>query len=192
MSTCCKSHTDFGLTYLYSPAFAQLSMDIQNLYAELIRISDAQSKSQAKSQESIEAISHGIDSIGYHCRNAENSAMVLSNLVRSSSADSMQKGQQERIQKEFSRSEKPYSILQPAQQEKFIVVEKKSNWKPLVFDQASLAASASWQQGGNVKCCSECKCSCHIQRHTQALSSILGRFFLAYGGGWFFHFSKFL
>ena len=53
----------FLLMIFPSSALAQLPVDIQNLYAETVRISESQSGSQAESQETRETISRRMDPI---------------------------------------------------------------------------------------------------------------------------------
>ncbi|KAL8724557.1 MAG: hypothetical protein Q9181_006771 [Wetmoreana brouardii] len=83
-------------------ALAQLSVDIQRLYTETIRTSDAQSKSQAVSQKFFEAISRRMDSIEEIHRNSQDSVKLLQDLCLSLAAEPVQETQQDTIQVETS------------------------------------------------------------------------------------------
>ena len=175
------------LMILASSALAQLSVDIQNLYAEAVRTSEAQSRSQAESQESLEAISRRIDSIEEIHRNSQDSMKFLQDLCLSLAPKSVQETKQDPTQMETSSLGGPDSItLSSTRQEALQDTEEESTReRELVFKEAPLAIPVSWQQGRKIECSSDCKCSCHTQQNVQALSSlgnILGRLFLAYSG----------
>ncbi|KAL8878933.1 MAG: hypothetical protein Q9198_003356 [Flavoplaca austrocitrina] len=76
-------------------ALAQLSVDIQQLYTEIVRTSDAQSKSRAESLESLEVISRRMDSMEEIHRISQASAKLLQDLCLSLAAKPLQQTQQE-------------------------------------------------------------------------------------------------
>ena len=175
------------LMILASSALAQLSVDIQNLYAETVRTSETQSRSQAESQESLGAISRRIDPIEEIHRNSQDSMKFLQHLCLSLAAKPVQETHQDPTQMEASSLGGPDSItLSSTRQEALQDTEEESTREgELAFKEAPLAIPVSWQQGRKIECSSDCKCSCHTQKNVQALSSlgnILGRLFLAYSG----------
>ena len=170
-----------------SSALAQLSVGIQNLYAEPVRTSESQSRSQAESQEFRELISRRMDPIEEIQRNSQDGMKLLQNLCLSLAAKPLQEIQQGPTQMETSSSGGPDSIpLSSTQQEALQDTEEESTLeRELASKEAPLAIPVSWQQGRKIECSSDCKCSCHTQQNVQAYSSlgnILGRLFLAYSG----------
>ena len=172
---------------LASSASARLSVDIQNLYAETVRTSEAQSRSQAESQESLEEISRRIRPIEEIHRNSEDSMKWLQKLCLSVGAKPVQQTQQDPTQMEISSLGGTNSItLSSTRRETSRDTEEESNSEGgLAFKETPLAIPVSWQQGRKSECSSDCTCSCHTHQNVQALSSlgnILGRLFLAYSG----------
>lgn len=175
------------LIVLSRSALAQLSVDIQQLYTEVVRTSDAQSKSRAESQESLEVISRRMDSMEEIHRNSQASAKLLQDLCLSLAAKPLQQTQQEPTRSKDPSLGGPDSITsnsaqQGATQE---AEEEPTIIRELAFNEAPLGIPVSWRQGRNMECSSECRCWCHMQQNVQALSSlgtILGRLFLAYTG----------
>ena len=172
---------------LASSALTQLSVDLQSLYAETVRTFDAQSKAQAESQESLEAISHRVDTIEEIHRNSESSTKLIRDLCLSLTAKPDQETQHEPTRTETSNLGRPNSnTLRPTRQEALqIAVKEPAREREQASREAPLAIPVSWRQGRNIECSSDCKCSCHNQKNVQALSSlgnVLGRLFLAYSG----------
>lgn len=175
------------LMVLARSALAQLSVDIQHFYDEVVRISDAQSKSQAKSQLSLEMISRRMDSMEETHRDSRANTKLLQDLCLSLAAKPLQQEQQESTQTNFASLGGPASITsssawQTASKE---TEEEPTRARGLAFNEVPLAIPVSWRQGKNMECSSECKCSCHTKQNVQALSSlgtIFGRLFLAYTG----------
>ena len=170
-----------------SSALAQLSVGIQNLYAETIRASESQSRSQAESQDFLEVISRRMDPIEEIQRNSQDGMKLLQNLCLSLAAKPVQETQQDPTQMETSSPGGPDSIpLSSTRQESLHNNEEESTLeRELASKEAPLAIPVSWQQGRNIECSSDCKCSCHTQQNLQAysgLGNILGRLFLAYSG----------
>ena len=170
-----------------SSALAQLSVGIQNLYAETVRTSESQSRSQAESQEFREIISRRMDPIEEIQRNSQDGIKLLQNLCLSLAAKPVQETQQDPTQMETSSPGGPDSIpLSSTRQEALQDTEEESTLeRELASKEAPLAIPVSWQQGRRIECSSDCKCSCHTQQNVQAYSSlgnILGRLFLAYSG----------
>ncbi|KAL8884365.1 MAG: hypothetical protein Q9215_007564 [Flavoplaca cf. flavocitrina] len=168
-------------------ALAQLSVDIQQLYTEIVRTSDAQSKSRAESLESLEVISRRMDSMEEIHRNSQASAKLLQDLCLSLAAKPLQQTQQEPTRtKDPSLGGLDSITPSSAQQTAIQRAEKEPTLaRELAFNEAPLGIPVSWRQGRNMECSSECKCCCHMQQSVQALSSlgtILGRLFLAYTG----------
>ena len=162
-------------------------MDIQKLYAETVRTSDTQPRSQVQSQESLEAISRRLGSIEEIHRESQGSTQVLQDLCLSLLAKPEQETQQEPIPTETSSLGGPDPItLSSARQEALQYANNEpSREQGLAPKEAPLAVPVSWQRGRNTECSSDCKCSCHTQQNLQALSSlenIVGRLFLAYSG----------
>ena len=170
-----------------SSALAQLSVGIQNLYAETVRSSESQSRSQAESQEFREIISRRMDPIEEIQRNSQDSIKLLQNLCLSLAAKPVQETQQGPTQIETSSPGGPDSIpLSSTGQEALQDTEEESTLEgEHASKEAPLAIPVSWQQGRRIECSSDCKCSCHTQQNVQAyasLGNILGRLFLAYSG----------
>lgn len=170
-----------------SSALAQLSVGIQSLYAETVRTSESQSRSQAESQEFRETISRRMDPIEEIQRNSQDGMKLLQNLCLSLAAKAVQETQQDPTQMETSSLGGPDSIpLSSTRQEVLQDAEEESTLeRELASKEAPLAIPVSWQQGRKIECSSDCKCSCHTQQNVQAYSSlgnILGRLFLAYSG----------
>ncbi|KAL8741464.1 MAG: hypothetical protein Q9184_008381, partial [Pyrenodesmia sp. 2 TL-2023] len=166
-------------------ALAHLSVDIQQLYAEFVRASNAQLKSQAESQESLEVISRRMDSMEEAHRNSQASPKFLQDLCLSLAARPLQEGQQELTS--FSSLGGPDSITSSSAVQKAFkeAEEEPTRAQELAFKEVPLAIPVSWPQGRNMECSSECKCTCHTRQNMQALSSleaILGRLFLSYTG----------
>ena len=170
-----------------SSALAQLSVGIQNLYAETVRTSESQSRSQAEGQELLGVISRRMDPIEEIQRNSQDGMKLLENLCLSLAAKPVQETQQDPTQMETSSPGGPDSIpLSSTRQEVLQDTEEESTLeRELASEEAPLAIPVSWQQGRKIECSSDCKCSCHTQQNVQAYSSlgnILGRLFLAYSG----------
>ena len=175
------------LTIFASSALAQLSVGIQNLYAETVRRSESQSRSQAESQEIREIITRRMDPIEEIQRNSQDATKLLQNLCLSLAAKPVQETQQGPTQMETASPGGPDSIpLSSTRQEALQDTEEESTLgRELASEEALLAIPVSWQQGRKLECSSDCKCSCHTQQNVQAYSSlgnILGRLFLAYSG----------
>lgn len=175
------------LILLTSSALAQLSVDIQNLYAETVRTSDAQFKSQAESQQSLEAISRRVDAIEEIHHNFQDSTKLLQDLCLSLAAKPSKDAQQEPTQVENSALGRPDSSASGSAQQEVLqdVKEESIHEREVKLKEAPLAVPVSWQRGRQLDCYSDCKCSCHTQTNVQALASlgnILGRLFLAYTG----------
>lgn len=170
-----------------SSALAQLAVDVQNLYAETVRSSDAQLNSQAESQQSLEAISRRIDSIEQIYRDSQDSMTHFQNLCLSLAAKPVQETWQDPGQNLGSNPiQSDSTTLSSTQQETLPHAEEESNRdQRLAFHEGPLAIPVSWQQRRETECSSDCKCSCHTQQNVQALSSlenVLGRLFLSYSG----------
>ena len=168
-------------------ALTQLSVDIQSLYSETVRTSDAQSKSQAESQESFHAISRRIDSIEEIHRNTEHSTKLLQDLCLSLSAKPITETPQRPTQmKSAGWGKTDSNTSSSAWRHRSQSVEKElTGRQELAFEESPLAIPIIWQQGRSLDCPSDCKCSCHVQQNMQAFSNlgnILGRLFLAYSG----------
>ncbi|KAL8941725.1 MAG: hypothetical protein Q9211_001701 [Gyalolechia sp. 1 TL-2023] len=168
-------------------ALAQLSVDIQNLYAETVRTTNAQHTFQAKRQDTLEVISRRMDAIEETHRNSQASAKLLQDLCLALEAKPVQQTEQEPTQTGISSlsgpdSRRSSSASQATSQQAH---EEPTRTRELASNQAPLAIPVSWRQGRSMECPSECKCSCHTQQNLQALSNlgnIVGRLFLAYSG----------
>ena len=85
-------------------------MGIQNLYTETVRTSEAQSRSQAESQEFLAVISRRIDPIEKIRRKSQDGIKLLQNLCLSLAAKLVQERQQDQTQTEISSLGGPESI----------------------------------------------------------------------------------
>ena len=130
------------LMILARSALAQLSGSIKDLYAETVRTSETQSRSQAESQESLETISRRIDAIEEIHRNSQNSMKLLQDLCLSLAAKPVQETQQDLTQMETSSLGGPDSItlsltrqeaLQDTEEESFLERELASKDAPLAI-----------------------------------------------------------
>ena len=170
-----------------SSSLTELSVGIQNLYAETVRTSESQSRSQAESQEFLEVISRRMDPIEEIQRNSQDGMKLLQNLCLSLAAKPVQETQQHPTQMETSSPGGLISIpLSSSRQEALRDTEEELTLeREVASKEAPLAIPVSWQQGRKIECSSDCKCSCHAQQNVRAYSSlgnILGRLFLAYSG----------
>ncbi|KAL9040774.1 MAG: hypothetical protein Q9214_004351, partial [Letrouitia sp. 1 TL-2023] len=111
-----------------SSALAQLAVDVQNLYAETVRSSDAQLKSQAESQQSLEAISRRIDSIEEIYRDSQDGMTHLQNLCLSLAAKPAQETRQDPSRNVVSNPiQSDSTTLRSTQQETLQHAEEESS-----------------------------------------------------------------
>ncbi|KAI4235995.1 MAG: hypothetical protein LQ349_002811 [Xanthoria aureola] len=138
-------------------ALAQLSVDIQQLYTEVVRTSDAQSKSRAESQESLEVISRRMDSMEEIHRNSQASAKLLQDLCLSLAAKPLQQTQQEPTRTKDPSLGGPDSITSSSAQQGATqeAEEEPTIIRELAFNEAPLRIPVSWRQGRNIDCSSE-------------------------------------
>ena len=170
-----------------SSALAQLSVGIQNLYAETVRRSESQSRSQKESQEFLGVISRRMDPIEEIQRNSQDGIKLLQSLCLSLAGKPVQETQQDPTQLgNPSPGGRDLVPLSSTRHEALQDTEEESTLeRKLASREAPLAIPVSWQQGRNIECSSDCKYSCHTRQIVQAYSSlgnILGRLFLAYSG----------
>ena len=183
---CAKFYGQSFANLLGSSALAHLSVDIRNLYVETVRTSDAQTKSQQESRETLESIARRIDSIEeIHC-DAQDSKRLLQDLCLSLTAAPAEESRQVSIPSDPSRQSKP---LPPSVSSTQPVLPQRrrgsAHGKSQSSNEAPLAIPTTWQLGNSLSCPPERRCSCHTQQNVQALSSlanIIGRLFVAYSG----------